>query len=673
MCGIVGILNTNNSEPVSEDLLLRMISVIRHRGPDETGIYVDSEIGLGHARLSIIGLKGGGQPISNEEGSLWIIFNGEVFNYIELREELLQKGHVFSTRTDTEVIVHLYEELGSGCLEKINGQFAIAIWDSLKKELFLARDRVGIRPLFYTQVNGKLIFASEIKAMFMNHEVRRQLDAKSLYQVFTFWGALSPNTVFEDIFELPPGHFMTIRDGRAVRKAFWNLPLRSPDERWEGIFDDAKEELKALLTDATRLRLRADVPVGAYMSGGLDSSLATAIVVKNFNNQLKTFSMSFQEKAFDESEYQRQMQQALGTDHRQVMVTNDLIRESFPDVVWHCETPLLRTAPVPLFLLSQLVRDCDFKVVITGEGSDEVFGGYNIYREAKVRRFCALRPESRLRSILLGRLYPYVFKGRSRGGAFVEKFFSAAPQELQDPLFSHRIRWSNSRKNTSFFSGEILSDLEGYEPFARLLSGLPPGFGTWDVLSKAQFLEMNVFLSSYLLSSQGDRVAMAHSVEIRLPFLDYRVIDFGLRLPANWKIKGLKEKYLLKEASKGLVPDAIRKRPKQPYRAPIREVFFGHEQSDYVDELLSEGSLKKAGCFNAGKVGLLTGKFRKAGPSFANEFQNMAIVGILSTQLVHHQFIENFPGRAVVPVTPDKIIRKVRQDLRDQKDSALRR
>jgi asparagine synthase (glutamine-hydrolysing) len=664
MCGIAGILNLETQTPLPEDLLTRMISIIRHRGPDETGVYVDDRVGLGHARLSIIGLEGGGQPMSNEDGSLWITYNGEIFNYIELKEALIKKGHVFSTRTDGEVIVHLYEELGPKCLEKMNGQFALAVWDSRKKELFLARDRVGITPLFYTRAQGRFIFASEIKAIFMDPGVAREIDPESLYQVFTFWTTLSPRTVFKGVYELPPGHFMKVRDGEITQSPFWSLPVYAPEDRWKGSFEEAREELKALLMDATRLRLRADVPVGAYLSGGLDSSLITAIIARHFNNRLRTFSMTFQERTFDESPYQEEMQQALGTDHCRTLVTNDLIRENFPSVIWHSEIPLLRTAPVPLFLLSGLVRENQFKVVLTGEGSDEIFGGYNIYREAKVRHFWAQRPDSKIRPLLIQRLYPYIFKGESRGSAFLQKFFSIKPEDEEDPFFSHRVRWNNSARNVTFFSGDLTAGLNDYNPLPALAERLPSGFGTWDMLSKAQYLEMGIFLSGYLLSSQGDRPAMAHSLEIRLPFLDHRIIDFAFRLPARWKIQGLKEKHILKQASEGLVTEGVKKRPKQPYRAPIKEAFFGGEEGGYVAHFLSEESVKRGGYFNPKKVSLLVEKHKRSDARVSSEFQNMALVGILSTQILHDRFIENFPGRAIAPLVPDKVI-KIRQRLHD--------
>jgi asparagine synthase (glutamine-hydrolysing) len=654
MCGIAGILNlTDKTAPPTPEQITPMLAMIRHRGPDESGIYLDERIGLGHVRLSIIGLEGGGQPIGNEDGTVWIIYNGEAFNYIELKPDLLAKGHRFTTDTDTEVLLHLYEEYGPACLEMINGQFALAIWDSHKKELFLARDRMGIRPLFYTQCGNQLLFASEIKALFTHPKVPRAIDVKALSQVFSLWTTLAAGTLFENIHELPPGHYLTVKGGRPTTPtAFWTLPYYRPEDRWPGSFDEAGEALAELLRDAVRLRLRADVPVGAYLSGGLDSSLITALIARNFNNRLKTFSIGFQEGQFDESSFQRQMIAHLGTDHQQTLASNQLIRDHFPDVIWYCEKPILRTAPVPLHLLSDLVRENQLKVVLTGEGADEVFGGYNIFKEAKIRHFWAQQPHSRLRPMLLQKLYPYIFKNASRGSAFLYAFYAVKPGDLQDPCFSHRIRWNNTGKNRGFFSNELTTALSDYDPCAQVLATLPPGFATRDTLAKAQHLEMAIFLSNYLLSSQGDRPAMAHSLEIRLPFLDYRVIDFAARMPPHWKINGLNEKYLLKQSFQGLIPDSVRTRPKQPYRAPIQEVFFNPGQSDYVDAMLCEANLKKTGLFDPDKVTRLLHKYRNGG--HGSEVQNMAVVGILSAQLVHHQFIERFPWTAAVPLAPDK-------------------
>jgi len=657
MCGIAGIFNLKPSGPVDENLIRQMLAIMSYRGPDECGLYLDSRIGLGQVRLSIIGLESGSQPIGNEKGNLWIVYNGEAFNYIELKQELIEKGHRFTTETDTEVVLHLYEEYGPGCLKKINGQFAFAIWDSRKAELFLARDRTGIRPLFYYRSGTRFSFASEIKALFCDPTVTREIDFQALLQVFTFWTTLTPATLFAGIKELPPGHSMTIQSKDSKIEPYWSIPHFSTQEMWLHSFEEACEEILALLKDAVRVRLRADVPVGAYLSGGLDSSIVTTLIAKNFNNRLKTFSIGFEETRFDESKYQNKMVSALGTDHQHVQATNVSIADNFPDVIWHCEKPLLRTAPVPLFLLSRLVRENNFKVVLTGEGADEIFGGYNIFREAKVRHFWGQQPNSILRPLLLQRLYPYIFDNPSRGSKFLKNFFSADPADLKNPFFSHLVRWKNTGKNKMFFAEEVCSALADYDPLNSAAARMPAGFQDRDVLSRAQFLEMDIFLANYLLSSQGDRVAMAHSLEIRLPFLDHRVIEFAFRLPPRWRIRGLNEKYLLKRAFEKLIPDSVRNRAKQPYRAPIREVFFNQSEPDYLKELLSDDALKKAGLFDDKKVGQLIARLNNPAVMQISEIHNMAFVGILSVQLLYYQFIHNFPWRPVEPREPDKIIR----------------
>ena len=562
----------------------------------------------------------------------------------------------FKTETDTEVLVHLYEEYGHEGLTLLNGQFAFAIWDSKKRELFIARDRVGIQPLFYYHSGNKFYFASEIKAIFLDSSISREIDLQALHQVFTCWTTITPKTIFKDIYELPPGYYMVFKNGAVVTlKPFWTIPYYAPEERYKRSFDEATEELKELLLDAVRLRLRADVPVGAYLSGGLDSSIITSIISSKFNNNLRTFSISFREKAFDETPYQQEVVKHLKMDHRQILISNEDILEHFSQVVWHCEKPLLRTAPVPMFLLSREVHKNQFKVVLTGEGADELFCGYNIFKEAKVRHFWSKYPSSRLRPLLLERLYPYIFKNSPRMRQYLQNFFAITTTSPNDPFFSHRIRWENTGKNTMFFSGEVNSVLAGYNPEQDIISRLPINFHDRDILSKAQFLEMEIFLSNYLLSSQGDRVAMANSLEPRFPFLDHRVISFAMKLPPAWKIKALNEKYILKKAFGDIIPHSIVSRNKQPYRAPIKEVFF-RDSHGYATEFLSDKFLKNTGYFDPVKTGLLVNKLRKTGQSFTSETQNMALVGILSTQILHHQYIENFTGYQIEPLTVNKKI-----------------
>ena len=654
MCGIAGIVNKGANNPDLGEIV-SMISPLRYRGPDESGVYLDGDVALGHLRLSIIGIDGGTQPIGNESGELWIVYNGEAYNYIELKEDLLSKGHRFVTRTDTEVLLHLYEEYGAACLERINGQFAFAIWDSRKRELFLARDRVGIRPLYYTWSAGRFLFASEIKAI-LAVDGKRELDLEALGQLFVFWTTLPGRTFFNGIRELPPGHFLLLGEGCPEPKPYWRIPFHPPEACCRLGFPEAAEALRELLNDSVRLRLRADVPVGAYLSGGLDSSIISALIARNCESHLKTFSMAFEDGSFDESSSQLEMLRFLGSDNRQVLIENAEIRRLFPQTVWHCEKPTLRTSPVPMFMLSELVRSEGYKVVLSGEGADEILGGYNIFKEAKIRGYWGREPESTRRPLLLERLYPYVFQNPSRGRSFLQGFFSISGESSDDPFFSHSVRWEGGRKNLAFLSGDCRARLAGYRPLEELTRWLPESFPRRDLLARAQVLEMEIFLSNFLLSSQGDRVAMAHSVEMRHPFLDYRVIDFAFRLPATWKLRGLNEKYLLKNAFRGVIPEGIARRQKQPYRAPIRELFSPAAPLDYADDLLPRQSLDETGYFNADMVSRLYAKVRDSGPGGVGEFKNMALIGALSTQILHRQFIGPSSFTAAAPVRPDRIV-----------------
>ena len=653
MCGIAGIFNMRGAAPVSLELVERMVGALGHRGPDSSGVYLDDRVGLGHARLSIIDLSGGSQPIHNEDETLWIVFNGEIFNYPELREDLERSGHRFYTSTDTEVIIHLFEEHGPGCLKLLNGQFAFAIWDTVKEELFLARDRFGILPLHYTVQGGRLLFASEVKSIFMSDDVPREIDPVALDQIFTFWTTLPGRTAFKGIQELPPGHCMEAGRGGVTVRKYWEAPFHPAGAEAGMSYEDACCELSGLIRDAVRIRLRADVPVGCYLSGGLDSSGITTLVRRHFKNELRTFGIRFEEEAFDERSHQDFMVSFLGSDHTALDAGNEGIGGSFRDVLWHCEKPLLRTAPVPLYMLSRVVRENGFKVVLTGEGADEVFGGYNIFRETKVRRFWARQPASSTRPMLIRRLYPYIFEGNPRAGQFVQAFFGSGLEAVDDPLYSHRIRWRNTARVKTFFSEALAAETAGYSCSDELTGLLPESFGGLDYLSKAQYLETTVFMSSYLLAAQGDRVSMAHAVEVRPPYLDHRIAEFMGRVPAHWKIRGLDEKHMLKDVFRGLLPDRILKRPKHPYRAPIKECLLGGRDG-YAAEMLSDGSIGKAGIFDRRKVGLLLKKL--SAPGHAGEVDGMALAGVLSTQSIYDQFIDSFPKNAAGRVTPDLLV-----------------
>jgi len=449
MCGIAGIFNYHSSvEPSHEHTVKKMLSVIRHRGPDETGLYLGNNIGLGSVRLSIVDLSTGQQPISDESGNYWIVYNGEIFNYPELRSDLERKGIKLKTHCDTEVVVQMYALYGANCLKYFNGQFAFSIWDKNKQEIFLARDRVGIRPLFYWAKNETFAFCSEIKGLFTLNQVPRAIRPESLAQVFTFWTTLTPNTPFEDIYELPPAHYMIVRSSKIQIERYWSMEFNHNHIQNTPSISDTVAEFDDLFRDAIRIRLRADVQVGAYLSGGLDSSLTTAYIHEIDPGVLNTFSIGFKDKAFDETAYQKEVSSRFNTNHTAFECSSAEISQHFADTIWHTEFPLLRTSPTPMFMLSQKVREQNIKVVITGEGADEIFAGYNIFKESKIRRFWANEPNSKARPKLLSSLYPYLPMMKNSNNMALKMFFGYKLGETTDPLYSHLLRWHNTSRIT---------------------------------------------------------------------------------------------------------------------------------------------------------------------------------------------------------------------------------
>ncbi|MDX1688701.1 MAG: asparagine synthase (glutamine-hydrolyzing) [Candidatus Promineifilaceae bacterium] len=675
MCGIVGTLNIEAKSLVNPDNLCSMLGAVRHRGPDQFGVYVyqdgQSGVGLGSARLSIIDLGGGQQPISNEDGTVWIVFNGEIFNYLELREALARDGHRLSTDSDTEVIVHLYEHVGPACVDYLNGQFTFAIWDERTHTLFMARDRLGIRPLYYTVQDGALLFASEVKALLADSRVPAEIDPVTLDQIFTFWSPLSPRTPFKGIQTLPPGHWMLARPKGDIQiERYWEPSFSkelAPEENVED-FESAARRLRHLLVDATQLRLRADVPVGAYLSGGLDSSTIAALIRRHTSNRLETFSIAFTDEDYDESRFQRRMAEHLGTRHHLITCTHEEIGRVFPDVIWHTETPIMRTSPAPLYLLSKLVHDHDFKVVLTGEGADEFLAGYNIFKEAKIRRFWARQPDSEMRPALLRRLYPYIGQLAAGNTAYLQRFFGQGLTDVGSPVYSHAIRWRNTGRTRRFFSRALQEALVETSASSPDDVYWPDDFGEWNWLSRAQYLEISVFLAEYLLSSQGDRMAMAHSVEGRFPFLDHRVAEFCNQLPPHFKLRGLNEKYLLKRAMRDLLPEEIWKRAKRPYRAPIHRSFFPDGKPlEWVAELLSTEQVEAAGYFNPRAVDKLLQKIDRFGA--LGETDDMALAGLLSTQLLHRQFVADY--RLASPIDTQDDVKIVLRGNAQERAAAL--
>ncbi len=642
MCGIAGIVNLGEGPAPAAAALRHMLGALHHRGPDERGIYRDHHAGLAHTRLSIIDLATGQQPLSTDDGAAWIAFNGEIFNYVELRDELSALGHGFRTRSDTEVLLRAWQQWGEAAFARLNGQWAAAIWEPRARRLVLSRDRFGIRPLHYAdsyaETDGRVVFASEVKAVFAGApSLERTFDPIGLDQCFTFWAPVAPRTIFRHVRELEPGHTRIYHAGTVVDRAYF-APRYEAD--FAGTVEDAADCVRQTLERATALRmLRADVDVGCYLSGGLDSSLIAALGLRAKGAGFHTFSLRFEDAEYDETRYQRLMAERLGTEHHEVVVSRSDIARALPSVVRHAERPLLRSAPAPLLLLSRLVRETGMKVVLTGEGADEMFAGYDIFREGVIRRFWGRDPDSRLRPRLLEKLYPYLARSPVAQQAMARKFFGRELHRWDEPGFAHGTRWST----TAALKRLVHPDLRppaGTNVIETLLASLPDEASTWSHLARDQYLEVRTLMSGYLLSSQGDRMLMGSSVEGRFPFLDHNVAALANSLPDRYKLRVLDEKHVLKRAAAALVPEAIVRRPKQPYRAPDALAFVGADRPAYIDEVLSERAVTEAGVLQPRAVTALWNKCRARADSgqFSNT-DNMALMGALSIQLLHRELI----------------------------------
>ncbi|MFO0756268.1 MAG: asparagine synthase (glutamine-hydrolyzing) [Byssovorax sp.] len=646
MCGIGGIVALSAStSPPTEVELRRMTRALHHRGPDAQGVLVAGKGGLAHTRLSIIDLSGGRQPMENEAGTISLSYNGEVFNYVELREQLIALGRRFRTQSDTEVVLAAYEAWGEDAFARFNGQFAIAIWDAQDEKLVLARDRIGVRPIYLCHHAGRVYFASEVKAIFAaDPTITRALDPIGIDETLTFWTVVPPRSVFAGIEELRPGFVRVYRRGDRKERAYWSLSYpTSRSDLFQGTLEEAVEAVRDALQHATKLRmLRADVPVGSYLSGGLDSSLVSALARRATTARFNTFSLRFEDAEYDETSYQRLAAAELGTDHHEIVVRRSDIAEVFPEVILHTERPILRTAPAPLFLLSRLVsRDVGIKVVLTGEGADEMFAGYDLFREGKVRRFWAKDPGSTLRPLLLARLYPYLARSPVTQVAMAQRFFGHGLDNPDRPGFAHDMRWHTTSALKRLLSAETRAAIGAHDATAALLATLPDDFSRFSPLSQDQYIEVRTLLSGYLLSSQGDRMLMAHSVEGRFPFLDADVVELANRLPPSYKLRVLDEKHVLRRAGRGLVPEAILARKKTPYRAPDALCFVGPWAPSWVGEALRPEAVARAGIFDPQAVTVLHEKCqRHAGDAQLSNTDNMALVGVLSTQLLYRMFIE---------------------------------
>ena len=635
MCGIIGFHRSSLPRDQHEIVGRKMLQLIRHRGPDQAGLVVDHTLTMGTARLAVIDLESGEQPLRDPSGRFWIAYNGEVYNYIELRSELEALGHVFVTRSDTEVVLHAYLEWKEDAFARLNGGYAFAIHDRLTGELVLVRDRYGKRPLFYWRRGRELAFASEMKAFLAYEPVSFEWDVDELSTIAAAWTPVREQTGYRDIYQVPQGSFLRCTKSDSVVSPYYAMSVRH--ETYEIGEDDAVAETKAILTHSVRIRLRSDVEVGTYLSGGLDSSIVTLLASRESEpRRIRSFSISFVDDQFDEAEDQHLVHDLLGTDHFPLRVSNEDISEAFSDALWHGETPVFRTAFVPMFLLSEVVHNAGIKVVLTGEGSDEAFLGYDIFREALLRAKLAHGISEKEEQRLLSHLYPYVPHFNSDGLGGIGRFLRSFTTGLDSPLFSHDLRFSNSR-----LALRLLRSPEN--PLAPLKQWImaAQGFEDASIVSRAQWLEYQTLLAGYLLSTQGDRAALAHSVENRCPFLDPSVVEWGGRLPIEMKLRnGITEKYVLKQAFSRELPQSLVGKPKRPFVAPDAAPFQGKLKRYYLEDILGVKALSRLPFLDVRIARRLAEKVLNTPPDKVSPRESQAFLFLLSTTVLHGFFVE---------------------------------
>lgn len=616
MCGIVGYFDLRGEGRVEESVLHGMANALVHRGPDSHGYFVDGNVAVGTRRLSIIDLETGDQPVFNEDRSLVLCCNGEIFNYLELRDGLEKKGHRFQTKTDVEVLVHLYEEEGVGFLNRLNAQFAFAVYDSRDRSLFLARDQFGICPLFYTVADGFFVFASEIKAILEHPRVPREVNLTGLDQVLSLTGYISPRTLFRDIHSLPPGHYLTVRNGDLSVREYWDLEYPTAEEAADGRPEKFyAETLAGLLEQSVRYRLQADVPVGFFLSGGLDSSIIASLIHRiSPDTNRHSFSISFSDEGLCESKYQRLMSEAVGSIHHEIRFDGSDIAPRLRDAVYHSECPLKETYNTASLALSHETRRNGVKVVLNGEGSDELFAGYVGYRFDK-RRPAGPKGHD-LDTVLADELREKLWGDSDLNYEKDEYAF----REVKQALYSTGVAERFAEFDCTNFPVVNKERLRGRHP-----------------LHKRSYLDFKLRLAGHLIADHGDRMTMANSVEARYPFLDINVVEFCRQIPPDLKLNGFTEKYILKKAAEGLVPGQIVNREKFGFVAPGSPALL-QRQTEWVNDLLSYERIKRQGYFNPDTVEFLKSKYSGKGFRLNLTLEDDLLIVVLTFGLFQELF-----------------------------------
>ena len=584
MCGIAGFVESASTpSPFGPDssraLIHRMCDVIRHRGPDDEGVWVEEGVALGMRRLSIIDLSTGHQPIHNEDCSVWIVFNGEIYNFRELRRELEAAGHCFYTSTDTEVIVHAYEQWGTGAIGRLRGMFGLAIWDTTSRTLLVARDRIGIKPMHYATLNGRFYFGSELKSLLEAPDLPRDLDPGALDHYLSFLYTPRDGSIFKSVRKLPPGHLLTWKDGRIAIEQYWRMPAT---ETFTGSEEDAVRQLRGVLSDAVRSHMTSDVPLGAFLSGGVDSSLVVGLMSELSSARVKTFAIGFDEPAFDELAHARRVANHFGTDHHELVVTPDGV-SILDELVSHFDEPFADSSAIPTWYVSQMARR-HVTVVLSGDGGDELFGGYERYLpHPRVVAFDRYSPRAlrRVAAVAAAGL-PHGVRGKN---------FLRHVGRNEQGRYLDAIRFFGADEKPALLTPEIQRAIDGPDPEVRLARHFER-FARLPWSSQMMRFDAETYLPEDVLT-KVDRMSMAHSIESRVPLLDNEVVAFASALPASLKIKNGRRKHVLKEVAASLVPREILDRPKQGFGVPLGTWFRGNLRELFADTLLSPSSLQR--------------------------------------------------------------------------------
>jgi asparagine synthase (glutamine-hydrolysing) len=628
MCGICGKLMFDPGSHVPTDLLRDMADAIRHRGPDDEGFYSSGQVGLGFRRLSIIDLSSGHQPLSNEDGTVWIVFNGEIYNYLTLRHELISKGHTFKTQSDTEVIVHLYEEYGVDCLQKLRGMFAFAIWDAAQKQLFMARDRVGIKPLYYYVGKTFISFASEIKAILTDPAVEREIDPAIVDRFLTYLYVPGAQTLLRNLFKLEPGHALVVKNGERKSWRYWDLDYSSEDKHYSS--RELEDQLVQLLDEAVQLHMVSDVPVGFLLSGGVDSTAMLSFAASKTDQPLSTFTIGFSSQGVvDERPYARLAAQRFGSKHYELSISPDDFASFLPSYVWYMEDPICQPPAIALYFVSKLASE-HVKVLISGEGSDEAFAGYENYRNIfwfeTIKKF-------------LGPMRKPLGKGMSELGRLVHSRVLTKYGPLMGLKFEqyYLSRTSSpftlfNQEGRSLYSDEMFQkvDKEYSVSVTREYLEKAESFG---FLDKMLYVDTHTWLPDDLLV-KADKMTMANSVELRVPFLDHKVLEFAARLPRNQKVRGWAMKYMAKRALKNHVPKEILDRQKMGFPVPY-QFWFRNSLRSWASEILLDEKTLSRGYFKRGAIEQMMKQ------DLGDPVRSREIFSLVVLELWHRAFIDN--------------------------------